>query len=249
MSGAADPPVALVSGGGRGIGAAVVRALAESGFRVCFTYERDHESAEHLVATMSQVTSIVAVRADAAREEDVVRSFEAAEELGDLRVVVNNAGATLKVASLVGWTSTELRRALEVNLYSALLGTRTALQRWSADPQGRCIVNVSSAAALTGAPHEYVAYAAAKAGVEALTVGAAKEVAALGIRVNAVAPGTTETGIHAAAGDPGRVDRVAASLPGGRVARPEEVAAAVLWLVSSEASYVSGAVLRVTGGS
>ncbi len=137
---------------------------------------------------------------------------------------------------------------VEVNLLAPLLISQMAVRRWTQDPAGRAIVNVSSVAATTGAPAEYIPYASAKAGLEALTVGLAKEVAPLGIRVNAVAPGTTATGIHAAAGDPDRPQRVASRVPMGRVAEPYEVADVVSWLLSDKASYVTGAVVRVAGG-
>lgn len=241
--------VALITGGARGIGAATVRAFARKGVRICFTYLRDHDAAAALAAEVSNLTRVTAIRADATNEPDVICAFEAAESLGRVDAVVNNVGATWKVAGLVSWTADDIRRVLDVNLYSALLTSRVALERWHDDPAGRSIINVSSAAATTGAPYEYVPYAAAKAGVEALTIGLAKEVASVGIRVNAVAPGTTDTQIHANAGDPGRAARVAAIVPMGRIASAEEIADTIAWLASSEASYVSGAVLRVTGGA
>ncbi len=240
---------ALVTGGSRGIGAATVRVLARAGLRTCFTYLRNHDAAAALVAEVSNLTSVTAVRADATKEDDAVCAFEVAETLGRVAVLVNNVGATWKVAGLVSWTADDIRRVLDVNLYSALIMSRVALERWHDDPAGRSIINVSSAAAKTGAPAEYVPYAAAKAGIDALTTGLAKEVARFGIRVNAVAPGTTDTEIHAAAGDPGRGARVAATVPMGRIASAEEVADTIVWLASSQASYVRGAVVRVTGGA
>ncbi len=241
--------VALVTGGGRGIGAATVRKFARAGIRTCFTFLNDHESAFALALERGNKAPITAIRADATVESDVLRAFEAAESLGRLEIVVHNVGATRKVAKLGDWTGSDIETVVTTNLYSAILGCRTAVARWESDPHGRSIVNVSSGASRTGAPGEYVPYAAAKAGVEALTVGLAKEVAHLGIRVNAVAPGTTDTMIHAAAGDPERGARVARTLPIGRIASADEVANTIVWLSSGDASYVSGAVLRVTGGS
>jgi NAD(P)-dependent dehydrogenase (short-subunit alcohol dehydrogenase family) len=237
--------VALVTGGARGIGEATVRGLARAGWRVCFTYLQDENAASALVSGLRGVT---AVRSDATRPADVESAFDNAESLGRVALLVNNVGATFKVASLSSWTPDDIRRVLDVNLYSTLLSCRVALDRWRDDAAGRAIVNVSSGAATSGAPGEYIPYAAAKAGVDALTIGLAKETASLGVRVNAVAPGTTDTQIHAAAGDPDRGARVAAMVPMGRIATPAEIADAIVWLSSDKASYVSGAVLRITGG-
>jgi len=217
--------------------------------RVCFTYRRDVDAAAALLAGLRDPGSCVAVRADATDEDSTERAFEAAEALGRVEVLVNNAGATRRVAPLARWEPVELREVVELNLGAPLQTCRIAARRWADDPSGRSIVNVSSSAATSGAPHEYVAYAAAKAGVEAMTVGLAKELAPHGIRVNAVAPGTTDTGIHAAAGDSHRGERVAGTVPMGRIAGPAEVAQAIAWLSSDAASYVSGAVLRVTGAA
>lgn len=241
--------VALVTGGSRGIGAATVRALARAGMGVCLTYRQDRESADRLCDELADVAPCVAVRVDITDGRSTEQAFDVAETLGRVALLVNSAGVTHRIGRLETWTPADLATVLDVNLLGSLLACRAAVQRWSNDPAGRCIVNVSSAAATTGAPREYVAYAAAKAGVDALTVGLAKEVAHLGIRVNAVAPGTTDTGIHAAAGDPGRAARVASVVPMGRVATPDEVASAITWLASGSASYVSGAVLRVTGAA
>lgn len=241
--------VALITGGTRGIGAATASILAGRGYRVCLTYLADRDSASRLVARLQADTEAVAVQADAAREDDAVRSFEVAESLGRVEVLVNNAGQTWRIGPLRTWSGSDLARVVDGNLMSSLVMCRVAAERWSGDGRDRCIVNVSSAAAVTGAPGEYVAYAAAKAGVDVLTVGLARELAAEGIRVNGVSPGTTDTEIHAAAGDPGRGQRVAASVPFKRIAEPSEVAHAIAWLASSEASYVSGEVLKVTGAA
>src|SRR4051794_12630566 len=249
MSHDSTPRVALVTGGSRGIGAATVRALLARGLHVCFTYHRDAVAADALVAELEASGPCRAVRADATDEADTERAFDAAEAMGRVTVLVNNVGATRRIAPLADWSAEQVRDVLEVNLVAPLLACSAAARRWADDPGGRSIVNISSGAATTGSPHEYVPYAAAKAGVDALTVGLAKELAPLGIRVNAVAAGITDTGIHADAGDPGRGARVGATVPMRRMARPEEIAEAVVWLASDAASYVSGAVLRATGAA
>lgn len=164
--------------------------------------------------------------------------------------LVNNAGATMHIGDLVDTDIAVIREVLDVNLLGSILCARQAARVMSTRRSGRggAIVNVSSAAATIGSPHEYVHYAAAKAGIDALTVGLSKELAADGIRVNAVAPGIVRTGIHAGAGDPDRPDRLAGRLPMGRPGETEEIATAIAWLMSPEASYVTGAVLRVAGG-
>ncbi|HYH34202.1 MAG TPA: SDR family oxidoreductase [Nocardioides sp.] len=241
--------VALVTGGSRGIGAAIVRQCLREGLAVCFTWARDERSARELVEELGPYADrLVAVHADVTDVTATRAAFDAAESLGRLTGLVNNAGTTGPIGRFADIVDEDVRRVVDVNLVAPVLLCREAVRRWSADPAGRAIVNVSSVAATLGAPHEYVPYAAAKAGVETLTVGLAKELAPLGIRVNAVAPGTTDTGIHAAAGEPGRAARVAPSIPMTRVGRPAEVAEAVTWLLSERSSYVTGAVVRVAGG-
>jgi NAD(P)-dependent dehydrogenase (short-subunit alcohol dehydrogenase family) len=185
------------------------------------------------------------VQADVADAEQVDALFDAASEVGRLTGLVNNAGATLHVGDLVDTPVEVISRVVDVNLTGAILVARRAVRDMVS---GGAVVNVSSAAATLGAAHEYVHYAAAKAGVDALTVGLAQEVAARGIRVNGVAPGIVRTEIHAAAGDPDRLDRVAARVPLGRVGEPEEVAEAIAWLLGDGCPYATGATLRVAGG-
>jgi NAD(P)-dependent dehydrogenase (short-subunit alcohol dehydrogenase family) len=255
-SGATDhddrPRVALGTGGSRGIGAEIVCELARVGTRVCFTYRADDRAAntvvQRTVETGVPYGDVLAVQADVTDEVAMGKAFDLAESLGRLEVLVNNAGSTGRIATFVGGTNDETRRVLEVNLMAPIMVSRLAVRRWLGDGQDRCIVNVSSAAATLGAPGEYIPYAAAKAGVDTLTMGLAKELAPMGVRVNAVSPGTTNTEIHAAAGQPDRAARVAARIPFGRAGEPREVAKAAVWLASQEASYVSGAVLRVAGG-
>ncbi|MEU6403226.1 SDR family oxidoreductase [Streptomyces sp. NPDC046985] len=241
--------VTVVTGGGRGIGTAVCRRLADEGHDVVVGYVHDAETAEAVAADVVAAGARgVAVRADTSVEADVDRLFGTAEKrLGPITALVNNAGVTGPLGRLADADPADLRRVVEVDLLGALLCSRRAVQLMA--PRGNgAIVNVSSAAATLGAPGEYVHYAAAKAAVDAFTVGLAKELGPDGIRVNAVAPGLVDTGIHEAMGDPDRVRRMAAAVPLGRAAQAEEIAAAVAWLLSPDASYVSGAVLRVSGG-
>ncbi len=245
-------PITVVTGGGRGIGAATAAHLAAAGHDLVVNYRRDeHAAASVVAAAVAAGARAIAVQADIRSADDVDRLFGVAEdELGPVSNLVNNAGATLHIGDLTDTDVAVIREVLDVNLLGTVLCARRAAQSMSTSRGGAggSIVNVSSAAATLGSAHEYVHYAAAKAGVEALTVGLAKELAAHGIRVNAVAPGVVRTGIHAAAGDPDRADRSAPRIPLGRPGEPREIASAIAWLLSPEAAYVTGAVLRVSGG-
>ena len=193
----------------------------------------------------------VAVRADVTVEEDVERLFAAAQEaLGPVTGLVNNAGATLHLGELAETPIAIIREVIDINLVAVILCARRAAQVMSTQRggSGGAIVNISSAAATIGSAGEYVHYAAAKGGVDALTLGLSKELAAQGIRVNAVAPGIVRTDIHAGAGEAGRPDRLAGRIPLGRPGEASEIAAAIAWLLSAEATYVTGAILRVAGG-
>lgn len=245
------PPVTIVTGGSRGIGAATVLALARAGHEVAFSYRSDHEAAERVRAEATQRgVSCIAIRGDVTREEDVERTFKEAAQLGAVTGLVNNAGLTAHIGELADTPVEVIRQVIEVNLVGAVLCAREAARVMSVRRGGRggAIVNVSSAAATLGSPHEYVHYAAAKAGVDALTIGLAKELADDGIRVNAVAPGIVNTEIHAAAGAPDRAQRAVGRIPLERLAEPEEIAPAIVWLLGSDAGYATGAVLRVAGG-
>ncbi len=191
-----------------------------------------------------------AVPGDVADPDAVNTLFATAATLGPVTGLVNNAGLTAHIGDLADTPVEVVRRVVEVNLLGTLLCARRAAQVMSTTRGGRggAIVNVSSAAATLGSAHEYVHYAAAKAGVEALTVGLAKELAEQGVRVNAVAPGIVRTAIHAAAGDPGRLERIVPRIPMGRVGEPEEIASAIAWLLGPEAGYVTGASIRIAGG-
>ncbi|MFG2942534.1 SDR family oxidoreductase [Streptomyces sp. NPDC048282] len=242
-------PVTVVTGGSRGIGAATCLRLAADGHDLVIGYRRDADAAETVAEGVRKAGARgVVVPVDTAVEADVERLFDTAQErLGPVTGLVNNAAVTGPFGRLVDAGTADLRRVVEVNLLGTLLCSRRAARLMAARGSG-AIVNVSSAAATLGSPGEYVHYAATKAAVDALTVGLAKELGPDGVRVNAVAPGVIETEIHAAMGDPGRAERVGAGTPLGRAGRPEEIAGAIAWLLSPEASYTTGAVLRVSGG-
>jgi NAD(P)-dependent dehydrogenase (short-subunit alcohol dehydrogenase family) len=247
-----DRPVTVITGGTRGIGAATALRLAGAGHDLALAYHRDDSAAGQAAARVRAAGArCVTIKADVTSETDVERLFcAAAGELGPVTGVVSNAGATVHIGELADTPVPVIREVIDVNLLGVILCARQAARVMSVRRGGRggAIVNVSSAASTLGSPREYVHYAAAKAAVEALTYGLGKELAADQIRVNAVAPGTVRTGIHAAAGDPGRPDRVAPLIPLGRAGEPDDVAPAIAWLLGPEAAYVTGAVLRVAGG-
>ncbi|MGI5452953.1 SDR family NAD(P)-dependent oxidoreductase [Streptomyces sp. CA-249302] len=242
-------PVTVVTGGSRGIGAATCLRLAADGHDVVVGYVRDSAAAEEVAEGVRKVGArAVTVRVDTSVESDVERLFEVAErELGPVSGLVNNAAVTGPLGRLADTDTDTLRRVVDVNLLGTLLCSRRAAQLMTARGSG-VIVNVSSGAATIGSPGEYVHYAATKAAVDALTLGLAKELGPDGIRVNAVAPGAVDTDMHATMGDPDRAWRMAESIPLRRPARAEEIAAAIAWLMSPDASYATGAVLRVAGG-
>ncbi|WP_344608545.1 SDR family oxidoreductase [Streptomyces glaucus] len=241
--------VTVVTGGSRGIGAATCLRLAADGHDVVVGYVRDAAAAQAVVDGVRAAGARgVAVRVDTAVEADVERLFESAEQtLGPVTGLVNNAGVTGPLGRLADTDTADLRRVVDVNLLGTLLCSRRAAQLM-ASRDGGAIVNVSSAAATLGSPGEYVHYAAAKAAVDALTMGLAKELGPDGVRVNAVAPGIVDTEIHAAMGDPDRARRAAGAIPLRRPGQAEEIAAAIAWLMSPDASYTTGTVLRVSGG-
>jgi NAD(P)-dependent dehydrogenase (short-subunit alcohol dehydrogenase family) len=244
--------VLLVTGGGRGIGAATARLAAARGYAVCVNYRADMQAAERVVRDITTSGGrAVAVQADVANEADVVRLFAAVDEaLGPLTALVNNAGVLESQMRVESMNAERITRVLATNVTGTLLCAREAIRRMSTTRGGRggCIVNVSSMASRIGSPGEYVDYAASKGAVDSLTIGLAQEVAQEGIRVNAVRPGIIYTEIHASGGEPGRVDRVKAFVPLRRGGQPEEVAHAILWLLSSESSYSTGAFIDVSGG-
>ena len=244
-------PLTLVTGGSRGIGAATVVHLAGQGHDVVVGYRSGRAEAEEVVAAaVGAGARAVAVQADVSDPEQVDALFAAAGQLGALTGLVANAGLTAHLGDLADTPVDVVRQVVEVNLLGVVWCARRAAQLMatSRGGAGGAIVAVSSGAATLGSPHEYVHYAAAKAGVDALVVGLAKELAGDGVRVNAVAPGLVRTGIHAAAGDPDRLARVSGRVPMGRPGEPDEIAPAIAWLLGPEAGYCTGAVLRVAGG-
>ncbi|MEV0318236.1 SDR family oxidoreductase [Streptomyces sp. NPDC050658] len=240
-------PVTVITGGSRGIGAAICTRLAKDGHHIALGYHSDAEAAEKVAAAVREAGArCVTVRMDTAEEADVDRLFEtAAAELGPVTGLVNNAGIGAPVGPLADADVSAMRRALEVNVLGYLLCARRAVRDMARTGTAGAIVNISSAAATLGAPGEYIHYAAAKGAVDTMTIGLSKEVAADGIRVNAVAPGVIWTEFHA---DPERPAKLAGAIPLGRSGHPDEIAAAVAWLLSEDASYATGTVLRVAGG-
>jgi NAD(P)-dependent dehydrogenase (short-subunit alcohol dehydrogenase family) len=244
-------PLTVITGGTRGIGAATAHRLARDGHDLVLGYLSDDDAAEETArAVRGHGVQVHLVTADITTDHGVDLLFARAADLGTVTGLVNNAGATLHIGRLVETPVEVVRRTVDLNLTAAILCARAAarLMGTSRGGAGGVVVNVSSGAATLGAPHEYVQYAAAKAGVDALTTGLAIELAADGVRVVGVAPGIVDTTIHADAGEPGRVDRVGPLVPLGRAGEPAEVANAVAWLMSDEASYVTGTTLRVAGG-
>jgi glucose 1-dehydrogenase len=241
----------LITGGTRGIGAATARKLAAAGHDLVLGYHRDEQAAAGMVAEIQALgRRCVAVRADLGTPDGVDAPYAPAAEVGRLPAVVNNAGATLLDAPLAETPVDIIRRTIDLNLTGAVLVARAAVRTLgrSYGGDGGVIVNVSSAAATLGSPDEYVSYAAAKAGVDTLTLGLAKEVGGDGIRVVGISPGLIRTEIHASAGDAGRLDRLSPGVPLGRAGEPEEIADAIAWAVGDAASYVTGTTIRVSGG-
>ena len=242
----------IVTGGSRGIGAATARLAAERGYAVAVNYVRHAEAAEQVVREIVDGGGrALAIAGDVAREADVVALFDAAaRELGPVTALVNNAGILERQGRLDEMDAGRFERVLATNVYGSLLCAREAVRRMSTRHGGRGggIVNVSSMASTLGSPGEYVDYAASKGAIDSFTVGLAREVGAEGIRVNAVRPGVIYTDIHASGGEAGRVDRVKSAVPMRRGGQPEEVARAILWLLSDESSYSTGTFIDVSGG-
>ena len=240
------PGVMLITGGSRGIGAATARLAAQRGYKVCINYVRERKAAESLAREIGGT----AVACDVSQEADVLRLFQETDKLGQLSVLVNNAGIVDVNARVDEMSLHRLQRMFAINITGSFLCAREAVKRMSKKHggSGGSIVNLSSVAARIGAPGTYIDYAASKAAVDTLTLGLSKEVGPEGIRVNAIRPGVIKTEIHASGGDPDRAERVGAQAPLQRAGDAEEIARAILWLASDEASYVSGAILDVAGG-
>lgn len=244
--------VALITGASRGIGAATARLAAQRGYAVCVNYLRDRAAAERVVKEIvGGGGRAIAIGADVSVEQDVMRLFrECGQALGPLTALVNNAGVVAPRSRLDAMEASRLQRMFAINILGAFLCAREAVRQMSTKHggSGGAIVNVSSAAARLGSPGEYVDYAASKGAIDTMTLGLAKELAEEGVRVNCVRPGFVHTEIHASGGEPNRIDRLRDSIPMKRGGDPEEVARAVLWLLSGEASYCTGAILDVAGG-
>jgi NAD(P)-dependent dehydrogenase (short-subunit alcohol dehydrogenase family) len=245
-------PVIIVTGSSRGIGAATAKLAAARGYAVCVNYLHDGESADAVVREIERNGGrAVAVRADVASEASVVKLYEEVDSrLGRASALVNNAGTLEQQMRFESMEPSRIERVFAVNVLGSFLCAREAVRRMSTQHGGHggAIVNVSSAATKYGSPGEYVDYAASKGAIETFTIGLAREVAQEGIRVNAVRPGHIYTELHAKGGEPQRVDRVKASVPMQRGGQPEEVANAIVWLLSEEASYITGSILDVSGG-
>jgi NAD(P)-dependent dehydrogenase (short-subunit alcohol dehydrogenase family) len=245
-------PVLVVTGGSRGIGAATARLAADRGFAVALTYNTNQNAADAVVNDIEGRGGVaVALQCDVSIEGDVSRTFEQIDRrLGRLAALVNNAGVLETQMRLENMTAARLNRIFAINVTGSFLCAREGIKRMSTrhGGPGGSIVNVSSAAARLGGPGEYVDYAASKGALDTMTIGLAQEVVGDGIRVNAVRPGVIYTGIHADGGEPNRVDRVKQFVPMKRGGQPEEVARAILWLISSEASYSTGTFIDVSGG-
>ena len=245
-------PIVLITGGSRGIGAATVRLAAARGYRIAFTYLRQADAAHALVDEIARSGgAAMALQADVGVETDVLRVFEQVDaRLGTLSALVNNAGVLEQQMRLDQMETARWARVLTTNVIGAFACAREAVRRMSTRYGGRggAIVNVSSMAAEIGGANEYIDYAASKGAMDSMTRGLAREVAAEGVRVNGVRPGPIRTDIHASGGEPGRVDRIKAAIPMQRGGEAHEVAAAVMWLLSDEASYVTGTLVDVAGG-
>jgi NAD(P)-dependent dehydrogenase (short-subunit alcohol dehydrogenase family) len=244
--------IILITGGGRGIGAACAIQAADQGYQVCINYLSDDNAAAGIVDTIaSRGGSAFAIKADVSDEEQVERMFRSIDErYGRLDALINNAGVLSEQMRVDQMSAARVHRIMATNVVGTILCAREAVRRMSTSHGGAGggIVNVSSRAGVLGAAGEYVDYAASKAAVDALTIGLSKEVAQEGIRVNGVRPGLIHTEMHASGGEPGRVGRLAASVPMGRGGQPSEVAQAVLWLLSDAASYTTGTFIDVSGG-
>jgi NAD(P)-dependent dehydrogenase (short-subunit alcohol dehydrogenase family) len=244
-------PVLLIAGAGRGIGAETAKLAAARGYDVAITYKTDAKSAGEVVAAaQANGRKAAAIQADTGREADIERMFKEADQLGPLTHFVYNTGIPGRAGRLESASPTMMREVVEVNTLGALFSMQHAIRRMSKKQggPGGAIVLLSSVAADIGGPNEYVWYAASKGAIESITYGLSKELAGDGIRVNCVSPGASETRVHADAGTPDKLARIAPMIPMGRAGKPQESAEAVLFLLSDAASYISGTVLRVAGG-
>jgi len=243
--------VAIVTGGSRGIGRATAVAAAARGFRVCVGYVSNEAAAHEVVSAIEAKNgNAIAVKCDVGNERDILALFNAADKFGTLGALVNNAGIVGPTARVEDMSAERIARMMAVNVTGSMLCAREAVKRMSTrhDGKGGVIVNLSSVAAKLGSPNTYVDYAASKGAVDSFTIGLGHEVAGEGIRVVAIRPGLIDTEIHASGGEPDRAHRFSHMVPMKRVGTAEEIANAVVWLISDEASYVTSAILDVSGG-
>jgi NAD(P)-dependent dehydrogenase (short-subunit alcohol dehydrogenase family) len=244
--------VVIITGGSRGIGAATAELAAHRGYDVCLSYHRDESAAQRVISAIEKAgRRAIAIKGDVASEADVVRLFDSCtRELGTPVGLVNNAGIVAVQSRVEDMSAERLQRMFAVNIMGSMLCAREAVKCMSTNNGGRggSIVNLSSAAARIGSPHEFVDYAASKGAIDSFTLGLAKEVAAEGIRVNAVRPGLIDTEIHASSGEPGRIERLRSVIPMQREGSAEEVARSILWLLSDDSSYTTATFIEVSGG-
>jgi NAD(P)-dependent dehydrogenase (short-subunit alcohol dehydrogenase family) len=243
--------VAIITGGSRGIGRATAIAAAARGFRVCIAYASNEVAAREVVAIIEASNGkAIAVQCDVGKEADILALFETADEFGTLGALVNNAGVVDVTSRLEDMSAERIHRMMAVNVTGSILCAREAVKRMSTrrGGQGGVIINLSSVAAKLGSPNTYVDYAASKGAIDSFTVGLGHEVAGEGIRVAAIRPGLIDTEIHASGGDPDRAHRLSSNVPMQRVGTANEIANAIVWLMSDEASYVTSAILDVSGG-
>jgi NAD(P)-dependent dehydrogenase (short-subunit alcohol dehydrogenase family) len=243
--------VAIVTGGSRGIGRAVAIGAAACGFKVCVGYASNEAAAREVVGSIEAKNGkAIAVKCDVASEADILALFRAADEFGTLGALVNNAGIVGMTQRVDEMSAERIQRMMAINVTGSILCAREAVKRMSTRHGGKggVIVNLSSVAAKLGAPNTYVDYAASKGAIDSFTIGLGYEVAGEGIRVAAIRPGLIDTEIHASGGDPDRAHRLAHMVPMKRVGSAEEIANAIVWLMSDDASYVTSAILDVSGG-
>lgn len=243
--------IVLITGGSRGIGAATAMAAADLGYNVIVNYKANSEAAHQMVNTIrKQGKQAEAIQADISKEGDVVQLFRKVDAIGPVYALINNAATIDKQMSLVDMTAERIQRIFDTNVLGTFLSSREAVKRMSTvrGGGGGVIVNISSGAAQNGSPGDYIDYAASKGAIDTFTVGLAREVAKEGIRVNAIRPGFVDTDIHHESGVISKLDDIARQIPMGRIGKPEEIAQAILWLISDKSSFTTGAILNVTGG-
>jgi NAD(P)-dependent dehydrogenase (short-subunit alcohol dehydrogenase family) len=246
-----DKKIVLITGGSRGIGAATARLAARQGYDVAINYVGNEKAAKEVVADIEKCNARgIAIQGDMASEADIVRMFEAVDKFGKLTHLVNNAGITGRIGRFTDSDPAMMRRVIDLNVTGAILIAQQAVRRISTKSGGKggAIVNIGSMASALGSPGEYIWYAASKGAIDSFTIGLSREVATEGVRVNAIAPGLIATDIHATGGAPDRVERLRSMIPMGRNGEAEEVADAILYLLSEQASYVTGTIMRVSGG-